>query len=112
MRSVAGESPSAHLRNRQRRFVVLLEGRNWRNNVSGDEIHLTLPADEGFHGVAHLVLGGLAVRRDLTYQDLQDLELGLDALPERASDDGDVRLLRRVGAGGSPATVGPFSPPC
>ena len=33
--------------------------------MSGDEIQLTLPADVAFHGVAHLVLGGLAVRLDL-----------------------------------------------
>jgi len=77
--------------------------------VSGDEIHLTLPADEAFHGVAHLVLGGLAVRLDLTYEDLQDLELGLDALLERSSDDGDVTLLLRVGDGTIQTIVGPFS---
>ena len=77
--------------------------------MSGDEIHLTLPADEAFHGVAHLVLGGLAVRLDLTYEDLQDLELGLDALLERSSDDGDVTLLLRVGDGTIQTIVGPFS---
>ena len=67
--------------------------------MSGDEICLTLPADEAFHGVAHLVLGGLAVRLDLTYENLQDLELALDALLERLSEDGDVTVLVRVGDG-------------
>jgi hypothetical protein len=77
--------------------------------VSGDEICLTLPADEAFHGVAHLVLGGLAVRLDLTYEDLQDLELALDALLERSSEDGEVTLLLRVGDGTIHTVVGPFS---
>ena len=74
-----------------------------------DEIWLTLPADEAFHGVAHLVLGGLAVRLDLTYEDLQDLELALDALLERSSDEGDVTLVVRVGEGMVRTVVGPFS---
>ena len=77
--------------------------------MSGDEICLTLPADEAFHGVAHLVLGGLAVRLDLTYEDLQDLELALDALLERSSEDGEVTLLLRVGDGTIHTVVGPFS---
>jgi len=77
--------------------------------VSGDEICLTLPADEAFHGVAHLVLGGLAVRLDLTYENLQDLELALDALLERSSEDGDVTVLVRVGDGAVHTVVGPFS---
>ena len=77
--------------------------------MSGDEICLTLPADEAFHGVAHLVLGGLAVRLDLTYEDLQDLELALDALLGRSSEDGDVTLLLRVGDGTIHTVVGPFS---
>ena len=77
--------------------------------MSGDEICLTLPADEAFHGVAHLVLGGLAVRLDLTYENLQDLELALDALLERSSRDGDVTVLVRVEEGAVHTVVGPFS---
>jgi anti-sigma regulatory factor (Ser/Thr protein kinase) len=76
--------------------------------VSGDEIWLTLPADEAFHGVAHLVLGGLAVRLDLTYEDLEDLELALDALLERSNEDGDVTLVVHVDDGSVRAVLGPF----
>jgi hypothetical protein len=76
--------------------------------VSGDEIWLTLPADEAFHGVAHLVLGGLAARLDLTYEDLQDLELALDALLERSNENGDVTLVLHVGDGSVRTVVGPF----
>jgi hypothetical protein len=77
--------------------------------VSGDEIRLTLPADEAFHGVAHLVLGGLAVRLDLTYDDLQDLELALDALLERSNGDDDMTVVVHVGDGTVSTIVGPFS---
>jgi len=76
--------------------------------VSGDEIQLTLPADVAFHGVAHLVLGGLAVRLDLTYEDLQDLELALDTLLDRSNDEGDVTLVVHVDDGSVRAVLGPF----
>ena len=76
--------------------------------MSGDEIQLTLPADVAFHGVAHLVLGGLAVRLDLTYEDLQDLELALDTLLDWSNDEGDVTLVVHVDDGSVRAVLGPF----
>ena len=45
-----------------------------------DEIVLTLPRDREFHGVAHLVVGGLGSRLDLTIEHLEDLQLALEAL--------------------------------
>ena len=77
--------------------------------MSGDEISLTLPSDEAFHGVAHLVLGGLAVRLDLTFENLEDLELALDALLERTRDDDDVTVRVRMVDGELHTTVGPFA---
>ena len=76
--------------------------------MSGDEISLTLPADEAFHGVAHLVLGGLAVRLDLTFEHLEDLELALDALLEHAGSDGEVTVRIHVLDGELRTVVGPF----
>ncbi len=73
-----------------------------------DEISLTLPADEAFHRVAHLVVGGLAARLDLTFETLEDLELALDALLERFGDSGEVELRVRVLDGGLRTIVGPF----
>jgi hypothetical protein len=71
-----------------------------------DEIALTIPADRDFHGVAHLVLGGLASRLNITLEQLEDLQLAIDAvLGETPVDDdvtvtmsldGDV-LLTRIG---------------
>jgi anti-sigma regulatory factor (Ser/Thr protein kinase) len=69
---------------------------------------LTLPADEAFHRVAHLVLGGLAVRLDLTYERFEDLELAVDALLERHADGQDVTLVVRVLDGALQTSVGPL----
>jgi hypothetical protein len=76
--------------------------------LSGDEISLTLPADEAFHRVAHLVLGGLAVRLDLTYESLEDLELAIDALLERAGGSRDVTLVVRILDGALETSIGPL----
>jgi hypothetical protein len=77
--------------------------------LSGDEIELTLPGDEAFHRVAHLVLGGLAVRLDLTFESLEDLELALDALLERTRTSEGVTLRVRVLDGELRTIVGPFA---
>lgn len=76
--------------------------------MNGDEISLTLPADEAFHRVAHLVLGGLAVRLDLTYERLEDLELAVDALLERHLDGQDVTVVVRVLDGVLLTSIGPL----
>jgi hypothetical protein len=74
-----------------------------------DEISLTLPADQAFHGVAHLVLSGLVVRLDLTYETLEDLELALDALLERTEGAEEIQLRVQVHEGELRTLVGPFS---
>ncbi len=75
-----------------------------------DEIALTLPADEAFHSVAHLVLGGLAVRLDLTVEMLEELALALEALLQRSEEAyGDEVVIRvRVGDEEMRTIVGPF----
>lgn len=54
-----------------------------------DEIVLTLPRAPEFQRVAHLVLGGLAVRMNLTIENLEDLQLALDAVLDRMDPDAD-----------------------
>ena len=58
--------------------------------------------------IAHLVLGGLAVRLDLTFENLEDLQLALAGLLDRPDADGFVTLAVRVEDGTLHATVGPF----
>jgi hypothetical protein len=57
-----------------------------------DEITLTLPHDREFHRVAHLVLGGLALRLELTIETLEDLQLALSTILDRAKREGEVTV--------------------
>lgn len=57
-----------------------------------DEITLTLPNEREFHRVAHLVLGGLALRLELTIETLEDLQLALSTILDRARADGEVTV--------------------
>ena len=51
-----------------------------------EEIVLTLPRQRRYYDVAHLVVGGLAARLDLTVDTLADLQTALDGLlPARAA---------------------------
>jgi len=63
-----------------------------------DEITLTLPREPEFHRVAHLVLGGLAVRLNLTIENLETIvgPLTADVLDEieHEGDDGELGLRR------------------
>jgi hypothetical protein len=76
--------------------------------LANDEITLTLPRDRQFHPVAHLVLGGLAVRLNLTLENLEDLQVALDGLLERDDASGEVTMRVRVSDSGLEAEVGPF----
>jgi anti-sigma regulatory factor (Ser/Thr protein kinase) len=73
-----------------------------------DEITLVIPRERDFHRVAHLVLGGLAARLDLTYESLEDLQLALDSLLERGEEDGEIVVRIRISDDAIEALVGPF----
>jgi len=77
--------------------------------VTADEITLTLPGDDAFHGVAHLVLGGLATRHDLTVETLEDLTLALDAVLDRYGERSEeVTVLARIQNSDAVIELGPF----
>jgi anti-sigma regulatory factor (Ser/Thr protein kinase) len=48
-------------------------------------IKLTIPDDPRYHGVARLVVGGLAARLELSYEHLEDLQLALASVLENAA---------------------------
>lgn len=73
-----------------------------------DEIVLVVPAQEDFRPIVHLVVGGLAVRLDLTMDVLEDLQVALDALLARRDDDGDVTVRVAFDEQAMRATVGPL----
>ena len=76
-----------------------------------DVVTLQLPRDRDFRPVAHLVLGGLATRLELTYDVLDDIETALDELLERRELDTDVTLSLRLDDDALVTTVGPFAGP-
>ena len=73
-----------------------------------DEIALTLPRDRHFHGVAHLVVGGIAARLDVTLEDLEDLQLALDSLLRAHPGQGEVTVRFRIEDDRITTVVGPF----
>jgi anti-sigma regulatory factor (Ser/Thr protein kinase) len=73
-----------------------------------DEITLTLPRRRSFYRVAHLVLGGLAVRLDLTFEHLEDIQLALAGLLDRPDEDGEIQVRVRVEDEVIRTVVGPF----
>jgi anti-sigma regulatory factor (Ser/Thr protein kinase) len=74
-----------------------------------DEVRLALPAQEDFRPVAHLVVGGLAARRELTYDVLEDLQVAFDALLACRDDEGEIVVSLSVDDGELRASVGPFT---
>ncbi len=77
--------------------------------MTGDEITLTIPREQPFHEVAHLVLGGVAARLNLTFESIDDLETALDAVLERAAEDGEVTVRLRLEDAAIVTRVGPFA---
>jgi len=73
-----------------------------------DEIRLVLPAQEDFHPIAHLVVGGLGARLELTFEQLEDLQVAVEALLDCRDDDLDVSVTVTVEPDAIHATVGPF----
>lgn len=77
--------------------------------MTGDMITLTIPREQPFHEVAHLVLGGVAARLNLTFESIDDLETALDAVLERASEEGEVTVELRLDEDAIVTRVGPFA---
>ncbi|HSL63332.1 MAG TPA: hypothetical protein VK874_01630 [Gaiellaceae bacterium] len=72
-----------------------------------DEIRLTLPRDRDLFRVAHLVVGGLAVRLDLTLEHLEDLQLALAELLEERDGEGTVTVAVRIDGETLRTRIGP-----
>lgn len=76
--------------------------------MTPDEITLTIPRDRALYGVAHLVLGGLGIRLNLTIEHLEDLQLALDAVLERAREEEQVTIAVSVREGAIETAIGPM----
>lgn len=76
--------------------------------MSDDQITLTVPSERPFYAVAHLVLGGLAARLDLSYDELEDLQGALTLLLGRQEDSDELTLVVRMADHELEASVGPM----
>jgi|SRR3954449_11888385 len=74
-----------------------------------DEITLTIPRDRALYGVAHLVLGGLGSRLNLTIEHLEDLQIALEAVLDRAPEGEDVTIALRFEDGAMQTRIGPMN---
>ena len=74
-----------------------------------DAIKVTVPRRTPYYGVVRLVLGGLAARLDVSYEDLEDLQLATETLATDAAyaagDDVTVELV--IAGGAVELVVGP-----
>jgi hypothetical protein len=77
--------------------------------MTADEITLTLPARRDFYRIAHLVLGGLAIRLDLTYEQLEDLQLALASVLGEQEPEAELNVKLKVEQGMIRAVLGPFA---
>jgi hypothetical protein len=76
--------------------------------VTTDEITLTIPRDRAYYSVAHLVLGGLGIRLNLTFEHLEDLQLAFDAVLERAQEADEVTIALRLKDEEIEVAIGPL----
>jgi anti-sigma regulatory factor (Ser/Thr protein kinase) len=75
-----------------------------------DTIRLTIPHQPPYHGVALLVVGGLAARLDVSYENLEDLQLALENVLENGeyATQPEVTVELEVEDGSLAITVGPL----
>jgi len=78
--------------------------------MTTEEIRLVIPAEEDFRPIVHLVTGGLASRLDVTYDDLADIQVAVDAVLALRDDDGDLTIVLSAEPGVVRAAIGPFEP--
>ena len=78
--------------------------------MTADEIRLVIPAEEDFRPIAHLVTGGLAMRLDVTYDDLDDVQVAIETLLALRDDSGELVVSLSADDGVLHAALGPFPP--
>jgi hypothetical protein len=74
-------------------------------------ITLRIPHERPFHGVARLVVGGLAARLDLSYEHLEDLQLALASVLDNGDyiAQADVVVELDVGEETLAMAIGPLN---
>ncbi len=72
-----------------------------------DRVTITIPRRREFSSIAHLVVGGLGARLDLTLEDLEDLQVALASVLEE-DGQGPVTVAVSIDGDALSASVGPL----
>lgn len=74
----------------------------------GPGLSLTIPGERRFLGVARLLVGGLAARLDLPYEQMDDLQLAAESALASEPAGNEVTLELEVGEDAVQLRIGPF----
>ena len=79
--------------------------------VDMDRVRLSVPADPRFHGALRLVVGGIGSRLQLPYEQVNELQLAVEALVSHRVVVGDeVCIEAEIDEHSVALSVGPFEP--
>jgi hypothetical protein len=73
-----------------------------------EQVHVHAPLAGEFGPVVRLIVGGIAERADLAFDEMDDLQLGIERLLAEAGADGRVRLSFELGPAGIRTRIGPL----
>lgn len=75
-----------------------------------DAVRLTIPRTRPYYGVAHLVVGGVAARLDLSYEYLEDVQVALESVigNDAYAVGNSVTVEVAVDAGAMEVLIGPI----
>jgi hypothetical protein len=76
----------------------------------GSEVVLELPASKSCRAVGRLVAGGVACRLGFQVEQMEDLQLAIEAVLSRQAAQGVLTLELSGSESGLAARVGPFAP--
>jgi anti-sigma regulatory factor (Ser/Thr protein kinase) len=76
--------------------------------LSSDRVTLRLPREHSFLSVAQLVVGGLAVRQNLSFDQLEDLQVALAELLDQHESDEEITISVRIADDVIEVELGPF----
>lgn len=66
--------------------------------MTADTVTLRVPRDRSFRSIINMVLGGIALRRDLSLDALDDMQLAVEnVLAEDGAEDGDITMSVTLG---------------
>jgi hypothetical protein len=78
------------------------------SSENAEKVTLTIPGERRFIGIARMFVGGLAARLDLGYETMDDLQLALESVLQKAELGETVTLQAAVDGEAVSILVGPL----